>query len=1313
MVFGNMQKIKLTICPNFFDRSKRIEQEIDYSEKLSIFTLAKVLIPSSLLAIISVNGKIIRDKDYFLMPGDHVVFLITPGDSDRLFNPFSSGHDPWEAIKNTFAVYNSGGSVLDQALDAARININAIPAVGGLALGVEDWARDNPWVVPIIAAIAGYFGGPFAAAGVMYVANRYIGYGKPGEMPKMPTISGVPGSGGSFGPGGSGGFETSNSYSWNPQTLQQIGAAIPRVYGTFPVKGNIISGHISTVVEGSHPGDQVLDVLLVLCQGPISEITEVEINDQPLTDYGDVVTAEYKYGYLNQDQIKGFGDTYTPYSPPGSPLLECLVNNYYTVPDTNFDALEVTVTFPNGLYYVVAPGTELHYEDITVDINGVPTVFGQRYLGMSTWGGENAELSVRIDLYYKKVTDEAYTLHSMNTITENKTSSFSKVFKIENLEHVGYQIALVRITEDHTDASYQSEVRFTGVNGVTEDDFEYPRMALAGIKALATSQLSGSLNCKFLVKGSYVRVYDGSTWTIQWSDNPAWVAYDILTQPLFNDALTEVLRYDGEDPSRIDTASFKTWADFCDGLDLNGGLGVPDGVGGYEKRFTFNGIFDSATSVWDAVLAICNTTRATIVIKGYKYYAVVDNTASPVQMFTSGNIIADSFKETFLSLENRATEFEVEFLNEENDYKRELVTIIDPDASYTKKVASEQYIGITKVNEAWRIARYKLYNNAYVCRVIEFSAEIDAITCSVGDVIYFSHDLPQWGFSGRLVSATSTSVTLDRTVTFNSGTTYGLRVRLQDDTVVYKTTVGTGGTTSILTVSAFTSTPNEFDIYTFGIDGSEYKPFRVTKVQPNPDLTFTIEAVEYNSTIYNVDTDQPAFPTPNYSSLEVLPPVVNLTCSEIVLKGQDGTLVDNIDVYWDRPSNFGAVAFEVWYKAAGFTDYIYAGTSYGDRFRITNLPLVYGVQPYTIRVSTVNSVGKKLDVLASPSYTIRLLGMTDPPSNVSNFRAAQTGNTIHFSWSHIEDADLLGYEIRQGVNWEQASPVGTRITNNYFDLRPEIDGTYRYWIKAIDTTSHFSSTATQVDITVTNIDPALNIIYDVDEVTKAGGPDGELFNFTVGTGLGFCDTESLIFTQSAGTGSYITNIIDLEKTGTKTIRFIDDIQTGTGDATDLTYPDRTDLTYPDDTDIRLTIDFYKYPAFSCTDATGDLAAGWRSYYGVENISGRYIQFGEWFVIPGTSDNLEICNFRCIVDVPETSYKISNYSITVATGHDVLFSTYGLTFYDIPVIGAIVTGASVMVVPSITNKTTTGFHVQLLDIANEGQTGLVDINIFGY
>jgi len=100
-------------------------------------------------------------------------------------------------------------------------------------------------------------------------------------------------------------------------------------------------------------------------------------------------------------------------------------------------------------------------------------------------------------------------------------------------------------------------------------------------------------------------------------------------------------------------------------------------------------------------------------------------------------------------------------------------------------------MGLTKQSEVWRLAKLRLAKNKLLKSMISFTADVDAIDCTVGDRIYVQHDVPdQWGDGGRVVSATTTDIIVGRDLTYESGETYKLLIRHADDTISSKTVLG-------------------------------------------------------------------------------------------------------------------------------------------------------------------------------------------------------------------------------------------------------------------------------------------------------------------------------------------------------------------------------------------------------------------------------------------------------------------------------------------------------------------------------------------
>jgi len=1234
-----VEKITLIKLKNPFIRTDRDIELIDFTNK-TLTDIRNSNFPQDVDVVISINGQIIQKEQWDIVKPKHGDYIV--------MSPVLHGG-------------GGGGGGKNVLRTIAFIAVAVISAV--LA----------PELVPSIL-IKGTFGYNLAvgliAAGMMTVGGLIVNALLPPPKPKINTADSID-------------FDKSMQYSWNPQTTQQQGIPVPKVYGTMKVTGNIISAFIENIND-----QQYLNMLICLGLGPVSNIYDITINDQP-SEYFSGVSIETRLGYLNQTVISHFNDTKTEYDMAVK-VSSASSYTYLTV-GNNFNALEMDITFSNGLWYANDRGG--------LDPYSVSFKIETRKQGTSEW-----------------------TTIAETTITEAKNKSIRRTFKYDVGSAGKYEIRVTKLTADRNDVRYGDDMYLTAVREVYLDDFEYPRHALVGIKALASDQISGSIRFSCMVDGSLIRVYDGTQWKVEFNNNPAWVVWDILTQPVFDNDLN-IIRYDGIDPSRLDLLKFKEWADFCDEL-------VPDGRGGYEKRITFNGIFDSETSMWEAIMEVCQVGRAMLVWNGVNLTVSIDKPSQPVQLFSVGNIGLDSFKETFVSIDERATEIEIDFVNSENNYERDRFSIVNRFADTKSSKSSLQLMGITKPSEAWRAGMYRLLCNQYLTRTIEFEADIDSIACTIGDVVYVQHDVPQWEYGGRIVSATTTTVTVDRKIYIDISKSYKILIRLANDTIVERSIVNpeqNGEYDTFTVLTAFTEIPQQFDVYTFGEVSKVAKPFRITAISRTHEQKATITAVEYNENIYSVDTMQPILPTYDYSALEIYPSVTNLSLKELPIRNSDGSLMNVIDVYFTKPDSGSYAYCEVWYSSG--SSFIFAGNSYSDTFRITNVEVN---KLYTVAVVTVNKFGNlyyRQPLSEAPTASIYVLGKAAPPSDVTEFRAWQNGQFVNFRWNHIEDADLYGYEIRLGTDWNSARVIATAISQNTYSWQAELNGTYRFLIKAIDDSGNYSLNPASFDITLKGIDEKLNVILSQDEMTKENPADGIKTNFdyipsyhSLMMPHALTDTDVSAWTDQTSDitnydgsitleAEYVTNAIDTYKNTETYIRIQEAISNIDNYITDLSYPDRTDLSYPNDTDQSITAPFIVNFYYSIS-SDGLTYSNWKSYHGTVQEEFRYIKFKVYVKVFSTTTRFKLQNLLLLFDVPDVELKITNFSVS-SSGADVNFANYDIVFYTVPNVTATLLSDTVNKVPVISNKSTTGFHIDLLNTSNQKVSGTVDITVKGY
>jgi hypothetical protein len=345
------------------------------------------------------------------------------------------------------------------------------------------------------------------------------------------------------------------------------------------------------------------------------------------------------------------------------------------------------------------------------------------------------------------------------------------------------------------------------VNEITYQDLAYPNMVLIGVRALATSQLSGSgIKVTALIEHG-LRTLDTGVLPAALQqfeeDNPACVAADMLLDDLYGGGA-----WPGITPTNLERFidEWVAWAEASDAL-------VPDGNGGNVRLCQFAGVFDNEDNLWNQVTRVGGISRAGIVQMGLDYGVFLDGPVdAPVQMFTVGNILQDSFTETWLPIDDRANQVEVQFADQTRYYKADnplvYMDTAQQDAGVVVKNSRINALGITLPARVWHFARYKQRSTEFLLRSGSFRTDTDGIACRPGNVIALQHDVPQWGYGGRTLPGSSTTrLVLDRNdVPFDTATSYSVVV--QHAVVQRYTGTVTGGSLvpgvgAVLTLSGF------------------------------------------------------------------------------------------------------------------------------------------------------------------------------------------------------------------------------------------------------------------------------------------------------------------------------------------------------------------------------------------------------------------------------------------------------------------------------------------------------------------------------
>ena len=171
---------------------------------------------------------------------------------------------------------------------------------------------------------------------------------------------------------------------------------------------------------------------------------------------------------------------------------------------------------------------------------------------------------------------------------------------------------------------------------------------------------------------------------------------------------------------------------------------VPDGQGGYEKRFRMDVVIDSNNKALDVLIQLCATFNAMPVYSAGGLAFKIDRPTTPTQLFGMGSIVKDSFAQSWKTLKEVPNVIEVQFTDKEKNYQQETIAYIDEELLSSGEPMRKSQIRLftTRASYAIRAARYALKVARYINRSVTFKAGIDAVACQAGDVISISHDVP-------------------------------------------------------------------------------------------------------------------------------------------------------------------------------------------------------------------------------------------------------------------------------------------------------------------------------------------------------------------------------------------------------------------------------------------------------------------------------------------------------------------------------------------------------------------------------------------
>ena len=176
-----------------------------------------------------------------------------------------------------------------------------------------------------------------------------------------------------------------------------------------------------------------------------------------------------------------------------------------------------------------------------------------------------------------------------------------------------YDIRVTRLTPDFDEERNYGKFNWNVLRTITTGSpVPVSGVAMIAVRIKGTGQLQGTIDEYNVEVQTMARDWNGSAWVWRQTSSPAALIRHMLQHPARRKPATD---------AQIDLARLAYW----------------DGVTRPTNR-VFNGVFDSKTSLYDALMRVARLGRAVMTLRDLKYSVVIDEPkTAPVRMFSPRN----------------------------------------------------------------------------------------------------------------------------------------------------------------------------------------------------------------------------------------------------------------------------------------------------------------------------------------------------------------------------------------------------------------------------------------------------------------------------------------------------------------------------------------------------------------------------------------------------------------------------------------------------------------------------------------------------
>lgn len=616
----------------------------------------------------------------------------------------------------------------------------------------------------------------------------------------------------------------------------------------------------------------------------------------------------------------------------------------------------------------------------------------------------------RIEYAIDVATDGGSYQEMLTAAIDDKTTSLYERSHRINLPKAttGWQVRVRRLTPNANSARIADRMNIEALTEIIDAKLRYPNTALLYVE-FDSKQFPNIPKISCAPRGRVIRVpdnYDPETrsytgvWTggFKWaySDNPAWVFYDIILADRFGLG-------DRIDSTQVSESELYRIAQYCD-------QPVPDGRGGdgMEPRFTCNVYIQSREDAWTVLSDLAGIFRGMTYWGQNQMVALADMPRDMDFTYTRANVIDGKFTYSSASERTRYSTAMVSWSDPANHYADAIEAVFDSDLvrRYDVNQTELTAIGCTRQSEANRRGRWALLTNSKD-RTVTFSVGLDGMIPMPGHIVGVADQMVAGRvIGGRISAVDGRKLKLDRKpgakvgdrliINLPSGKAQARTVQAVNDRVVTVTT-------------AYSEIPVPESAWSIDADDLAVQLYRVVGIADNGDNTFTINATEHDPNKYaRIDTGARIDDRP----ISIIPPGVQAPPKNITIDSyssvSQGIAITTMRAAWGAVDN--AIAYEAeWRKDNG--NWVSMPRTSALGFEV---PGIYAGR-YLVRVRAINA--SDVSSVWATSMETYLKGKEGKPPVPVGFKASPLLWGIQLDWGFPDGAeDTLKTEIHYADN---------------------------------------------------------------------------------------------------------------------------------------------------------------------------------------------------------------------------------------------------------------------------------------------------------